>query len=371
MLIRIKNIAILMVLILTFSSCKEEDVDIKVDAIVSDTGDLLNASYPLSQVRVEGQGLKGLEKITLDDSIDVGFNPAYNSDRAFIFTVPFDMSLGSRFGVQPLTFQTSAGGTFTTDFEILQPLPVISSITPETPLVGNFATVEGEWFFDVSSVTFGGEPIEYNVSSDESLTILIPETATGGADLAITTPGGTLTQFLEVSLGFVIVNISDFDGGGVRQEWFSFGDVAAFDTNVTGGPTGNYAQFSWEGSTENGFNGTSAGGGENFLDENSTDPAEAYIDIDISTNVVGAHVAIQLNAIGGENFAYNFKSEDTEWNTYSIPLSEFRNNYGFGEVVEGSPDPTQVNQINVGIVQSDTPNPTIISFDNLKIKYRN
>jgi hypothetical protein len=325
-----------MVLILTFSSCKEEDVDIKVDAIVSDTGDLLNASYPLSQVRVEGQGLKGLEKITLDDSIDVGFNPAYNSDRAFIFTVPFDMSLGSRFGVQPLTFQTSAGGTFTTDFEILQPLPVISSI-----------------------------------SSDESLTILIPETATGGADLAITTPGGTLTQFLEVSLGFVIVNISDFDGGGVRQEWFSFGDVAAFDTNVTGGPTGNYAQFSWEGSTENGFNGTSAGGGENFLDENSTDPAEAYIDIDISTNVVGAHVAIQLNAIGGENFAYNFKSEDTEWNTYSIPLSEFRNNYGFGEVVEGSPDPTQVNQINVGIVQSDTPNPTIISFDNLKIKYRN
>ncbi|GAA5028234.1 hypothetical protein GCM10011506_15060 [Marivirga lumbricoides] len=370
MLNKIKNIAILLMLLVAFSSCEEDNAEIKVDAIVSASGDLLNASFPLQQVRVEGEGLSGLEKITLDNTIEVGFNPAYNSNRAFIFTVPFDISEGSRFGLQPITFQTS-GGSFTTDFEIIQPVPVISSISPETPLVGNFATVEGEWFYDVSSVTFDGEPIEYSVISDESLTILIPETATGGADLEITTPGGTVTQFLNVSLGFVIINISDFDGGGVRQEWFSFGDVESFDANVSGGPSGNYAQFTWAGSDANGYNGTSAGGGNNFVDETNTDPTEVYIEIDISANVVGAHVAIQLNEIDGANFAYNMKIEDTEWNTYSIPLSEFKNNYGFGEVVEGNPDPSQVNQINVSIVQSDTPNPTTISFDNLKIKYRN
>lgn len=370
MLINIKNIAALMILLFTFSSCKDDDVAIKVDAIVAESGDLLNAAYPLNQVRVEGEGLKGLEKITLDNTIDIGFNPAYNSNRTFIFTVPFDISQGSRFGVQPLTFETS-GGSYTTDFEILQPLPVINRISPEAPLVGNFATVEGEWFLDVISVTFDGDPIEYNVNSGESLTILIPETASGGADLAITTPGGTLTQFLDVSLGFIIVNISDFDGGGVRQEWSSFGDVDSFDPNTTGGPTGNYAQITWAGSTENGYNGSTSGGGDDFLDDNSTNPADAYIDIDISANVAGAHVAIQFNTIDGANFAYNLVIETTEWTTYSLPLSEFKNNYGFGEVVDGNPNPSRINQINVGIVQNDTPNPTIISFDNLKIKYRN
>ncbi len=108
------------------------------------------------------KAVSGLEKITLDNTIDVGFNPAYNSNRAFIFTVPFDVAEGSRFGVQSITFQTSRG-SFSTDFEILQPLPVIGSISPETPLVGNFATIEGEWFYDVSNVTFDGEPIEYSV----------------------------------------------------------------------------------------------------------------------------------------------------------------------------------------------------------------
>ncbi|WMN06923.1 hypothetical protein QYS48_34280 [Marivirga arenosa] len=356
---------------MVFISCQDdEDTDIIVDAIVSAPGDLLNASYPNTQVRVEGQGLSGLERIILDENIEVGFNPAYISDQAFIFTVPFDRSTGSRFGVQPLTFQTSRGST-TIDFEILQPVPVISSVSSETPLVGDLVTVEGEWFLDVSSVTFGGEAIEYTVNSEESLTIVIPESATGGADLEITTPGGTVSRYLEVSLGFTIVNISDFDGGGVRQDWFSFGDVGSFDPNVAGGPTGNFAQLAWEGSTENGFNGSSAGAGENFLDQSSTNPTEAFIEIDMSVNVEGAHVAIQLNAIDGANFAYNLIIENTEWNTYSFPLSEFRNNFGFGEVVEGSPNPSNVNQINVSIVQNDTPNPTIISFDNLKIKYRN
>ncbi len=370
MLTKIKNISIVLVFILAFSSCENDDnVEIVIDAIVSEPGDLLNASYPGRQVRVEGQGLVGLEKITLDNSITVGFNPAYNSDRAFIFTVPFDISEGSRFGVQPITFQSS-NGSFTTDFEILQPLPVIGSITPEIPLVGNFATVEGEWFLDVTSVTLDGEPIEYSVISEDEITILIPETVTSGGDLEITTPGGSVSEFLNVSLGFIIVNVSDFDGGGVREEWSSFGDVEAFDAGVSGGPTGNFAQLTWAGSQANGYNGSSAGGGNNFLDETNTDPTEGYIDIDISANVVGANVAIQLNAIGGANFAFNLKIEDVEWNTYSIPLSEFRNNYGFGEVVEGNPNPSQINQINIGVVQSDSPNPTVISFDNLKIRYR-
>ena len=238
----------------------------QVDAIVAEPGDLLNQSFPFKKVRVEGQSLAGLKQIILDNKIDVSFNPTYNSDKSFIFTIPFDVKKGSRFGKQTITFIT-ASGSVTKDFEILQPLPTISGLTPETPLVGKTAEVTGDWFYDVSSVTFKGNPIGFTVSSPTSLLINIPASATSAGDLVITTPSGSVTRFMEVSLGFTIVNVTDFDGGGTRpgSGWFSYGDVASFNAATTGGPTGNYAQYSWTGATTNGYNGSSGGEGATFF----------------------------------------------------------------------------------------------------------
>lgn len=350
-------------------SCqKDDEVILEVDAMVAEPGDLLNQSFPLRRVRVEGKGLSDLQQIVLDNRINVTFNPTYNSDNAFIFTVPFDITQGSRFGVQPITFITR-NGSITKDFEILRPLPTISGFAPEIPLVGQPATVNGTWFYDVTSVTFDGNPINYTVNSPTAITITVPATATTGADLVVTTPGGTATRFMDVSLGFTIVNVSDFDGGGERTDWYSYGDIATFDQNATGGPTGNYATLSWTGSNANGYNGTSGGGGTNFLSATSTDGTKGYIDLDLSANVVGAHVAVQINTIGGINYGYNFMVTDTNWTNYSLLLSDFSDNYGYGVNTNGDPDPSQINEIKIGVVQGNTPNPTTINFDNIKIKY--
>lgn len=366
---KIKYIFLSFLILTSFMACQnDDDVVVQVDAMVSEPGDLLNEAFPLSKIRVEGQGLSDLEQIVLDNRINVSFNPTYNSDKSFIFTVPFDITQGSRFGVQPITFITR-NGSVTKDFEILRPLPIVSGFNPETPLVGQPATINGDWFYDVTSVTFDGNPINYTVNSATKITITVPATATTGADLVVTTPSGSATRFMDVSLGFTIVNVSDFDGGGERTSWSSYGDIATFNDNTTGGPTGNYAKLTWSGANTNGYNGTSGGGGANFLSATSTDGEKGYIDLDISANDIGAHVAVQLNTIGGVNYGYNFIVTDTNWTNYSLLLSDFSDDYGYGSNTNGDPDPSQINEIKIGVVQNNTPNPTVLNFDNIKIKY--
>jgi hypothetical protein len=63
-----------------------------------------------------------------------------------------------------------------------------------------------------------------------------------GSELVVTTPGGTVSITIEFA---TVVIVSDFDGGGVRESWVSYGDVASFNAATPGGPTGNYAALTW------------------------------------------------------------------------------------------------------------------------------
>jgi hypothetical protein len=367
MINKIKYSIILLLVLASFTSCESDDaVTANVDAMVSEPGDLLNQTYPLRKIRVEGQGLTGLKKITLDNKIDVTFNPNYNSDGGFIFTIPFDDKLGSRFGVQPITFET-ANGSVTKDIEILHPVPTIVSTTPTVPTPGFPLEIEGTWFYDVSSITLGGKAISYSVNSSSSIIIGLPLNTVSGEELVITTPGGTVKKAIEFEITVVV---SDFDGGGSRETWSAYGDVATFDASTAGGPTGNHATFTWTGSTANGYNGSSGGGGANFLSATNTDAARASLIIDVSANVVGAQFAIQLNTIEGKDYGYNFKITDVNWFTKTIMISDFKDNYGYGGNSAAALDVSKINEIKVGVVQGDTPNPSIIKFDNIKIRYQ-
>jgi len=367
MINKIKYRILILLALASFTACQNDDaVTANVDAMVAEPGDLLNQAFPLNKIRVEGQGLEGLKKITLDNKIDIGFNTNYNSDKAFIFTIPFDEKLGSRFGVQPITFIT-ATGSVTKNIELLQPVPTITKTTPAVATPGFPLEIEGTWFYNISSVTLGGKSLSYTVKSSSSIIIGLPANAVSGSELAITTPGGTAKKTIDFA---TIVLVSDFDGNGVRKEWFSYGDVAAFDANTTGGPTGNYATFNWSGSTSNGYNGSSAGGGSSFLSATNTDAKKAYIDIDISANVVGAQFAIQLNTINNINYAYNFKVTDVNWTTKTISIADFKEDYGYGGNTAVGLDVSKINEIKIGVIQNDTPNPSVIKYDNIKIRYQ-
>ena len=367
MITKIKYRIIILLALVSFTACQNDDNNsaaATIDAMVAEPGDLLNQAFPLNKVRVEGEGLAGLKKITLDNKINVSFNPNHNSDKAFIFTVPFDEKLGSRFGVQPITFETAAG-SFTKDIEILQPVPTIVKTTPAVATPGFPLEIEGTWFFNISSVTLGGKALSYTLKSSSSIIIGLPSDAVSGSELIITTPGGAAKRTINFA---TLVLVSDFDGNGVRTSWNAYGDINSFNANTTGGPTGNYASLAWTGSTANGYNGSSAGGGTSFLSTSNTDATKTFIDIDVSANVVGAQFAIQLNTIDGKDYGYNFKVTDVNWTTKTITLADFKDNYGFGQPAT-TLDASKVNEIKVGIVQSDTPNPSVIKFDNIKIRY--
>lgn len=364
---KIKYSIIILLVLASFTGCQDDDaVTTNVDAMVAEPGDLLNQAFPLNKVRVEGQNLSGLKKITLDNKIDIAFNPTYNSDKAFIFTIPFDDKLGSRFGVQPITFVT-ATGSITKDIEILQPAPTIVKTTPAVATPGFPLAIEGTWFYHIASVTVAGKPVSYTVTSSTSIIIALPANTAPGSELLINTTGGTAKKTIDFEK---VVIVSDFDGGGSRESWTSYGDVASFNAATIGGPTGNYATLTWTGSTANGYNGSSAGGDAGFLNASSTDATRTFIDIDVSANVVGAQFAIQLNTIDGINYGYNFKITDVDWSTKTISLADFKDNYGFGGNSAATLDASKVNEIKVGIAQGDTPNPTTIKYDNIKIRYK-
>ncbi|SHH77552.1 hypothetical protein [Flavobacterium defluvii] len=350
-----------------FTACDNDDaVTANIDAMVAEPGDLLNQAFPLNKVRVEGKGLEGLKKITLDNKIDISFNPNYNSDKSFIFTITFDEKLGSRFGKQPITFITGTGSV-TKEIEILQPVPTITKTTPAVATPGYPLEIEGTWFYNISSITLGGKTVSYTLKSSTSVIIGLPANAVSGSELVITTPGGAAKQTINFA---TIVLVSDFDGNGVRTEWTSYGDIESFNASTTGGPTGNYTTLVWGGSTANGYNGSSGGGGANFLSAANKDATKTFIDIDVSANVVGANFAIQLNTIDGVNYGYNFKITDVNWTTKTISIADFKDNYGFGSNTAASLDASKINEIKVGVAQGDSPNPSAIKFDNIKIRYQ-
>lgn len=352
----------------SFTACQNDDntVTANIDAMVAEPGDLLNQAFPLNKVRVEGEGLAGLKKITLDNKINISFNPNHNSDKAFIFTVPFDEKLGSRFGVQPITFVT-ATSSFTKNIEILQPVPTITNTIPAVATPGFPLEIEGTWFYHVSSVTLGGKTLSYTLKSSSSIIIGLPVTAVSGSELVITTAGGTAKKTIEFATQILV---SDFDGNGARLDWNAYGDIDSFTANTTGGPTGNYATLAWTGSTINGYNGSSAGSGAGFLSASNNDATKTYIDINVSANVVGAQFAIQLNTIDGKDYGYNFKVTDVNWTSKTIKLADFKDNYGFGSNNASAIDASKVTEIKVGIAQGDTPNPSVIKFDNIRIRYQ-
>lgn len=367
MINKIKYSIIILLALASFTACQNDDVATSnVDAMVAEPGDLLNQAFPLNKVRVEGQGLEGLKKITLDNKIDITFNPNYNSGKAFIFTIPFDDKLGSRFGMQPITFVT-ATGSVTKNIEILQPVPTIVKTTPIVATPGFPLEIVGTWFYNVSSIKLAGKSVSYSVNSSSSIIIGLPADATSGSELVITTPGGAAKKTIDFA---TIVLVSDFDGKGSRTAWTSYGDVDTFNASTAGGHSGNYAALAWTGSTANGYNGSSGGGGTSFLSAANNNAANAFIDIDVSANVVGAQFAIQLNTIDGVDYGYNFKVTDVNWTKKIISIADFKNNYGFGTNTAANLDVSKINEIKVGIAQGDTPNPSVIKFDNIKIRYQ-
>ncbi len=352
-----------------FIACDDDDISSvspQISIIYSNDDDLSdNTGFPHTGVAAEGINLTDIATIVFDNTIDVIFNPALNSDVAIFFEVPFDEALGSRFGLQDVTFTNKKGRSTTTQFNILQPLPIIRSFTPDLPDLGSSATIIGDWLQDVVSVTYNGENVEFTEISGTEVSFIVPTDITEAGDVIVeTTTGFSEPVFYQVNLGFSITLVSDFDGGGLRTAdgWQSYGDADSFNFMNDAESDGDFAELVWAGNTADGYVGTQSAGGDPFLTE--IDPYKVKFIIEMNGNV-GANFDVYLNDGDNSNWAINFIIEEEGWQTYEAVLADFGKNYDPSNQ-DSDPDPSQINLVKVGLKEDASFNPTTAQFDNIR-----
>ncbi|APY10865.1 hypothetical protein BWZ22_06265 [Seonamhaeicola sp. S2-3] len=358
---------------LTLFSCSEDDVELPTITTFSSQSNPNASGTPGELLKIEGTNLSGLKKIILDNKFDVSFNPNLNSDNAIFFNIPnYDFENPYNFGVQPIKFIT-ANGEIDSEINIIQPAPVFEKFSVANPKLGDKVTIKGSWFVGIQSVTFGGEPLEYTLVSDQEMYFLVPTDATEGQHVVITTeagstaivepgPGITNTTFLDINFGFVNYLFEDFDGNGLyTSTWGFYGDAGALSVTATG-ETGNCAQYDYNGATTFGYNGCQNDEAGAFLPSSATEASKVTFKMKVNANA-GTSFDVIL-----DTWAYNFTLETSGWQEVSARLDEFGSGYNPGNAATDTEkvDPSGILQVKVSLPNNG--NASSVKFDDIIFK---
>lgn len=343
---RLQMFAIMAILVI--ASCSEdEDFSPVIEQIMR--GDVVaNEALPEEVVFVDGTGLSGLSSITflaMEDGaepVDVVFNPGLNSDITIMFNVPFDEEQGSRLGAQVITFTNSAGETYTADFTILQPEPIVRRVSQSVVKVGDLVSVTGEWFHNLDSVLLGDTPMKIISSNSTSALVEVPEVNQGGAITVVTAAGRiTSNTRLEIDLG-VYVYVSDFDGNGTHpdgtdgNQWWTWGDLTSGGAGDSDPFEANYYEYKWDGQMNEGYLGGSTNTNSRWLTETNAD--KVVLELFANTVGTGATVEIILQDANNQHWQYIHTSDENDWKLLSINLSDFDSRESPGQGLKVQPD---------------------------------
>lgn len=360
------------------SSCtKEETFNPQISALTSTNKEVTTASqgYPNDLIIAEGVQLNEMRSIGFiagADTVDVVFNPVLNSAVAVMFNIPFDETKGSKLGNQQIVFINKDGKSIMQPFEILQPEPEISTFEPLRPKAGESTIIVGKWFQNLVSVSFAGQPAEYEQLSSTEIYIEIPEGSVSG-EVVVTTSIGSVTKVLDVDLGYNIYLYDDFDGGGMfaTNDWWTNGDLADVPVSFSdvNGLDGNYIEVTWSGSTTNGWGNCEPAAVSN-VGILETNPADVLFVFDIFVvSSEGAAVEIQIDDGTGANWALTANqfsaAQVGAWSTIELGTADFKRNYGGGEAT-GDMDLQGILKIKIAIPNWTGVAPTKIRIDNMR-----
>ncbi len=376
----IKNISLIVFgIAMIISSCTDEET-LNPQISILDPADstLADATgYPDDLIFVQGMELSNIKSIVFvagDVEVPVVFSPTLNSDKMIMFNVPFDETLGSVFGMQEVVLTNKQGKSVSHAFEILQPEPEITGFNPERPKAGNSTIISGNWFQNLTSVTFAGNSVEYSQLSSSEIYIELPDGAVPDS-VEVTTTVGSVKEYLDVDLGFNIILYNDFDGGGLfanNMNWSTNGDLAANPVTFpdVNGIDGNYIEIVWDGSTASGWGNCHPNtNGNPGIEE--TDPANVIFVFDIyCVSSENARVEIQIDDLSGANWALaseGFTADQVgKWVTIEMPTVDFKTNYGGGEAT-GDMDLQNITTIKIAVPEwtgADTP--VVLRIDNMR-----
>jgi hypothetical protein len=215
-----------------------------------------------TSVTINGTGFTGATAVYFGEQAAASFTVNSNTKITAV------TGAGSSGNVRVVT----AGGDLLRGwFTFIPPAPTIASFTPTTAANGATVTVTGTNFTEVTSVQFGNTPAyTFTVNSSTSITATILGGATG--NVAVTTPGGTITlgnfTYLNPPLfdaftpasaasadtvilkGKYLTGITQVSFGGVAAAFFTIrndGEIAAV---VGAGSSGNIKVSGPQGSDE-------------------------------------------------------------------------------------------------------------------------
>ncbi|HET6386077.1 MAG TPA: IPT/TIG domain-containing protein, partial [Armatimonadota bacterium] len=135
-------------------------------------------------VQINGTGLSSATAVT------IGGVPAYftiQSDSEIDATVPNGAGAG------PVTVLTPSGSISSATGFNMTPAPMITSFTPTSGLPGTVVSLTGTGFSTVTSAAVNGVNASFQIHTDSSMNVTVPNSATTGP-ISVTNPGGTATS---------------------------------------------------------------------------------------------------------------------------------------------------------------------------------
>lgn len=135
-------------------------------------------------VQINGTGLSSATAVT------IGGVPAYftiQSDSEIDATVPNGAGAG------PVTVLTPSGSISSATGFNMTPAPMITSFTPTSGLPGTIVSLTGTGFSTVTSAAVNGVNASFQIHTDSSMNVTVPNSATTGP-ISVTNPGGTATS---------------------------------------------------------------------------------------------------------------------------------------------------------------------------------
>jgi hypothetical protein len=245
------------------------------------------------------------------NGVAVFFNPAFVTENSLIFVVGTDVPYGPD-QTSKLTV-TTRYGSVDYDFGLLQPYPVINTVSPLLGEVGGTVTIKGTYFENLTGVKFGTVDAEIiGIPTKTEIKIKIPP-AVSQASITVSTAGGSTVSsnsfFAFKKLLYQDAWSADMTSYG---GWGGTGDIA----NTTGGVRGtksiklNYTgydcplQFAYTGPTLSLSNFTSL-----------------KLSIYGGTGSAGKLVKVQLNGVAAVSATLTLT--EGAFTDYVIPLSTF------------------------------------------------